>query len=234
MTSSRLSLPLIALASALLLVLAGCSARSSAMRDSLFPGLYASGAEVAPPDPNVRYLRVGHRGSAAYMMLGYVEPSDVGPLEAWYSLSGEVVQFRQGRIVGTAGLSTDWREVRLPPLPDWRAVPPAGVRYTREVDLMPAYRFGRRETLELRPVPPPADARLKRARAADLSWFVEAPVEPGPDTLPSSRYAVDLRQSPPRVVYSEQCISAALCFTFEDWPLPAAPAGGTAKPGGAS
>lgn len=204
-------------------LLAGCSTHSGALFETLWSGVTGVDGASMPLDPQFRYLRVGHGEYSSYMILGFSEQQPVGELEAWYSPAGEVVKFLNGRIVGTAGLPTDWREVRLPPLPGWREVPPEGVCYTREIDQMPAYRYGRAQTLYLRPVPPPADARLVRAQADQLSWFEETPVGGEPDALPPSRYGVDLKQSPPSVVYTEQCVSAPLCFTFERWPVAAQP-----------
>ena len=53
------------------------------------------------------------RKDVAFLVLGYVDTSSDGPVEVWYSGSGEVVRMRHGRVVGTTGLSTDWRAVRF-------------------------------------------------------------------------------------------------------------------------
>lgn len=217
----------------LLVLVVGCTSGADAFRDS-FRGLLPGGeADVPQLKPDLSYLRLGNAGRYAYLGLGYTEAHPAGEIDVWYSAAGEVIKLQGGRVVGTAGLVPDWRAVRLAPLPDWRHIPAAGLSYTREIDQMPGYRFGIRQSLVLRSIPAPTDVSLPRAQPAELSWFEEAQVGASADPLPPVRFAVDLRQTPPRVLYSEQCLTPSLCFSFEPWPATAPPAA-PATPGGAS
>ena len=197
----------------------GCTTGSGAWLESLRAA--SAGEDTAEPrlDPRLTYLRLGNGDHHAYLALGYVDARPGGEVQVWYSAAGEVIKLQNGRIVGTAGLPVDWRAVRLPPLPAWQDIPAAGLRYQREIDLMPGYRYGRVQTLQLRPLPPVQNVALRHAQPAQLRWFEEVDLSDGADRLPPARYAVDLSRLPGQVVYSEQCLSPALCFSFELWPV---------------
>lgn len=218
----------------LALVLAGCGSGSTAMVDVLRAG-YGPSEEVVPTlDPRYVYLRVGTASNyAAYLVLGYVESRPEGERQVWYSATGEVIQLQNGRLVASAGLQQDWRAVRLPPLPAWDAVPEQGLVFQREVDLMPAYRFGRIHHLRLRPIAAPPDVKLFGTPPAALRWYEESSLDEGDDALPPARYAVDAGAVPYKVVYTAQCLSQDLCLTFQPLPPRGAPATPAAVPEGA-
>lgn len=202
------------------------------------PGL-GRGVDDIKLNPKLRYLRVTVRGRVALMVLGYVEPSAEGGIDTWYSAEGEVIRLQNGRIVGTAGLETDWRAVRNFSLPAWKdltggaerdySLSPrkdtaggAAVVYRRERDEMPGYRFGIVQTVSLYPVPVPSNSRLVGVSAAGLRWYEEA-VLGQPDGLPSARFGVDAGEprvtyGEPRVIYGEQCLAQNLCIAWQTWP----------------
>ena len=170
-------------------------------------------------NPSLRYLRVTVRGRVVLMVLGYVEPHPEGQIDTWYSSEGEVIRLQNGRIVGTAGLETDWRAVRNFSLPAWKDLAGrSGVVYRRERDEMPGYRFGIAETVSLYPVPVPSNAKLARLPAAGLRWYEEA-VLGQPDGLASGRFALHVKNGEPRVVYGEQCLLRDLCIAWQTWPV---------------
>jgi hypothetical protein len=152
------------------------------------------------------------------MVLGYVEPDPTGEIEVWYSSEGEVLRLQNGRIVGTAGLVTDWSAVRAPFVPAWKDIfsKPAWI-YERERDEMPSYRFSISERVTLYPVEVPTNAKLFRIRADSLRWYEEA-VSSDPDGLPSARYGLGERDGQWRVVYGEQCLARKLCLAWQVWP----------------
>lgn len=169
-------------------------------------------------NPELRYLRVTVRGRVALMVLGYVEPRPEGPIDTWYSSEGEVLRLQNGRVVGTAGLETDWRAVRNAGLPAWKdMLGRQKVVYRRERDEMPGYRFGIVEDVSLYPVRTPVNAKLARLPAESLRWYEET-VLGAPDGLPSARYALTGKDGQPRVVYAEQCLSQKLCLAWQVWP----------------
>lgn len=208
--------------------------------------LYKGSADSPPPafNPSYRYLRTVINGRTIYMVLGYVDQRAEGPVEVWYSSSGEVVKLLDGRLVGTTGLATDWRDVRFPALPAWPAgaadasapssssasspaASPSAQRFVRERDLMPGYRFGIRDDIVRTAVPPPQKSALTTASAASLRWFEERSASrPAEASVPPARFAISESSGTSRVVYSEQCISSDLCMSFERW-TPATPAAGT-------
>ena len=181
------------------------------------PGLGKNTDDI-PLNPNLRYLRVTTRGRTALMVLGYVEPSAAGNVEVWYSSEAEVLRLQNGRIVGTGGLETDWRAVRVFSLPVWKdVIGRAKVIYRRERDEMPGYRFGIEDTVSLYPVRPPNNAKLVRLPAQDLRWYEET-VQGQPDGLPSARYGLTEKSGEPRVVYGEQCLSQIFCLAWQTRP----------------
>ena len=181
------------------------------------PGL-AKNTDAITLNPRLRYLRVTVRGRVVLMVLGYVEPYPEGEIDTWYSSEGEVIRLQSGRVVGTAGLETDWRAVRNFALPAWKdlAGRPALV-YRRERDEMPGYRFGIAESVSLYPVPVPSNAKAVGLPVDGLRWYEEA-VLGQPDGLPSARFAVHAKDGEPRVIYAEQCLSRSLCLAWQTWP----------------
>ncbi|MDP9930309.1 hypothetical protein J2X90_000033 [Variovorax paradoxus] len=198
--------------------------------------IYGGGAATPEPvfNSNYRYLRVIVGGQTVYMVLGYIDKRPEGAVEVWYSNAGEVVRLLDGRIVGTTGLTTDWREVRFSRLPAWSEAVNASQPKTfeRERDMMPGYRFGIRDEIVQTPIAAPQQAAVAGTAAASLRWYEERSVSrPSSASLPPARFGVSQAGGTPRVVYSEQCISNDLCMSFEQWttsppaPVAAASAG---------
>lgn len=213
----------------------GCSSGSSAMLDAA--RLLYKGQVAAQPDfnPAYRYLRTQIGDRTIFMVLGYIDQRAEGPVEVWYSGSGEVVRLLNGQLVGTTGLSTDWRNVRLTGLPAWTtADAPSGSSqsYTRLRDLMPGYRFGIRDEIVRISIPPPQNSALAGVDPASLRWYEERSVSrPSATSLPAARFGVSRTSETPRVVYSEQCLSSDFCMSFEQWTPPAPAVGRSASSG---
>jgi len=105
--------------------------------------------------------------------------------------------------------------------------PDMPVRFTRERDLMPGYRFGVRDEVRLAAIAPPARSRMVQQHAAPVQWFEESSTTvPAREALPPARFAVTRIDDEPQVVYSEQCLTRDLCLSLERWKP--APAGGAA------
>ena len=225
----RLPWFLLLLSSATLL---GCASANTPVSDafsSLVVQVFASAdAPVlgARLNPAYRYLRVDAQGqSSALLVLGYIDPHPLGPIEVWYSGTGEVLKLQNGRIIATAGLAPDWRSVRFVTAPpQWSAVPAQGDSYQRVRDEMPAHRYGIAERIVVTPVPagPPASVSvtLPSAQARGANWFREdAQGSSGEDALPSAWFAWSNYQGQPDVVYSQQCLSPTFCLQLMRWPL---------------
>lgn len=172
--------------------------------------------------PEFSYLRATFEGRTVFLVLGNVDPHPEGPTEVWYSASGEAVRLRHGRLVGTAGLATDWRAVRLFNAPAWpsaTASSRATARFQRERDLMPGYRSSIRDDVEQRPIEqPPTDTALAGRPASSLRWIEErSSTRPASASLPPARFGLAQVGGRLEVVYSEQCLSRDLCLSFERW-----------------
>ncbi|MET3376936.1 hypothetical protein ABIC89_006016 [Variovorax boronicumulans] len=197
--------------------------------------LYRGESAATQPNfnPSYRYLRATVDGRVLYMVLGYIDQRAEGPVEVWYSGTGEVVRLLNGQLVGTTGLSIDWRDVRLATPPPWQAHTANTTQtYARERDLMPGYRFGIRDDIARTSIAPPTDSALAGVPASSLRWYEERSVSrPVTASVPPARFGVSFASGTPQVVYSEQCISRDLCMSFEQW-TPPAPAAGTAARAG--
>jgi hypothetical protein len=184
----------------------------------------ASAADQAVLRPDYTYLRVHLTWQAPLLVRGYWQQDpDGGQTETWYSAGAEVLRIKDGRMLSTAGLRTDWSAVRYGAVPTWsQAVQSAQTyTYTRQRDQMPGYHFGIQETLQLRPVNPPGGTELKGINPQTLRWFEETVVQVGSGVLlplPPTRYAVQWRQGQATVVYADQCLAPDLCFSWQRWP----------------
>lgn len=198
----------------------GCASGVSPVEETFrFLGSRNAAAENAVLSASHKYLRVVVDGKVALLAQGYLEPHPKGAIEIWYSAHGEVLKLHGGRIVGTAGLATDWRDIRNPDLPKWQSVTDIPSVYEREHDEMPGYRMGIREKVRLRAIPPPTDTSLRNLVADRLSWFEErVEVLDGEREKRPSRYAIELLGIEERVVYGEHCLSEDLCLSWQRWP----------------
>ena len=199
-------------------VLTGCASSTSAVTDSVRLLMAPPAADTAVLNPDLRYLRVTSNKNVAMLALGYVDAMPQPDTQVWYSAKKETVRLWRGRIIGTAGLKVDWRSVRFGEVPSWRSAIAGNAHYQRSRDVMPDYLVDVREEVLIRPVAPPKSSAFIGPSATDLHWFEETTTTHNRATaLPVARFAVDLSGADERVVYSEQCLSATLCMTLQDW-----------------
>jgi hypothetical protein len=204
-------------------MLSGCATSTDAIVQTMQAVVGRSrGADDAKLNPNFRYLRITIDGRVALLALGYLDPHPQGTIEVWYSAEREVVRLQNGRLVGAAGLTTEWRNVVLPELPAWSALAKSvsPLRWERTRDVMPGYRYGLRDSLAIGITPPPARSALLGLEPDQLIWFEERFAGHGSAkiALPPARYAVQLGDGGETVVYGEQCIAPQTCFTWQRWP----------------
>lgn len=226
--------------------LSGCSSTTDAIFDmaKYVGGFGGSDADRARLNPEYRYLRVQIDGRVALLVLGYVDPDPLGPVEVWYSASKEVLRLQHGRLVGATGMTTEWRNVAVKGAPEWTMIRPDGeaVAWSRSVDLMPGYRYGIRHQMSLRRTLPVTRTALRGLDPDKLEWYEESATEvagteisvlrAGSATqaraLPMARYAAQAEPGTPAgvtIVYGEQCLSPDLCFSWQRWPpVPQGPA----------
>jgi hypothetical protein len=169
-------------------------------------------------NPQYRYLRVTVNQKSALLVLGYTEEHQNGPIEIWYSDSGQVLRLQNGRVIGTLGLETDWLNVNYNPLPSWQEIAQySPIPYQRKRDQMPGYRFGILESLSISPIPAPAKSEIVPIPGKELRWYEEVNSN-HPDLSLPSRYAVIETDGGYLVMYGDQCLSSRFCLSWQVWP----------------
>ena len=183
----------------------------------------SSNIDAVKLNPNLKYLRLTVRDRSVLMVLGYLDSTPQGNIETWYSSEGEVLRLMNGRVLSTNGLELDWRNVRYESLPSWSEL--GGLRsnssnfqFARSLDLMPVYKFGVSEIVNLYGVNAPSNSNLAGLPANQLKWFEEK-VKGTAHGLPSARYGLGTKNGQTVVVYGEQCFSSELCFSWQTWPV---------------
>ncbi len=205
------------LATALLVSACGHNSLTRTIWDAI--PAFNDGVDKLGLHPDRQYLRVAVSGRTALMVLGYRDSDPAGWIDTWYSREGETLRLQNGRIIGTAGLETDWRSVRFLNLPTWQTLQQEGRgAFRRERDEMPGYRFGIAEDLNVRRLVLPEDTELLGWEPKELEWFEERKVGAG-GTAPPDLYALTGKGNTLRVVYSEQCLSPTLCLAWQEWPV---------------
>lgn len=200
----------------ILVALSGCAAGTDAIFQTMQSVLRPESAvDRVQLNPRIRYLRVTIHGRVTLVALGYLDPHPSGQIEVWYSGDREVLRLQQGRLAGAVGLVDEWHNVAIPVIPAWSEIArsDAAVKWVRKRDVMPGYRFGVQDSLELRRIDPPPRHALAGLDAGKLTWFEERL-----DSLPPARYAVEITAARETVIYGEQCISRKVCFTWQRWP----------------
>ena len=153
------------------------------------------------------------------MVQGYTERRADGNIEVWYSNGGEVIRLQNGRVIGTAGLVTDWLNVNYMSLPSWQNLTQGfPAIYHRERDQMPGYRFGIKESMRIYPTPAPSNSKMVKAVANNFRWYEEVSQD-SPNNLPSARFAVREIGGVFQVAYAEQCFSENYCLSWQLWPV---------------
>jgi hypothetical protein len=166
--------------------------------------------------PGFEYLLIEIDGRKTAMVLGTREVlSQQGQAqvhERWYSGQREMVHMVNGRLQTAVGLTVEWRQQRSSP-PAWESLAQLGssLTWTRELDVMPGYRFGQADLMQTRVSSAPKGAPTL---PLDIRWFsdwVRSPQALGGDWVFAQHFA--LHQG--KVVYSEQCLSPSVCFKFK-------------------
>jgi hypothetical protein len=183
-------------------------------------GAVSDATLMAPLNPAYRYLRVQLSGGApALLVLGYLESDPGGEVEVWYSARRELIKIQNGRLVGSAGLASDWRNVRYSqPPPAWQALR-GTASYTRWRDVMPGYHYGLVEQLTLQaaetPPPPQVTSLLSPGQVKAYVWYRESGSTP--NALPQAWFALSATE-PRELLYAYQCLTAQLCLQMQAWP----------------
>jgi hypothetical protein len=205
--------------------LTGCAGPGAVALESLVEVVKPSTAVAAAPlNPQYQYLRITSNGKPALMVRGTASPAgqQTGSV-TWYSADKEVLELNQGRITLALGTPVEWRSVQAT-WPTW----PQGTEplvYQRQRDVTAPVRYGLNERIRLQKLnagqprfwlQPPGKAPLP----TELSWYSETmePQTRGEGALPVALFGVQGSGAQARVVYSEQCLSATVCLSLQEWP----------------
>lgn len=193
---------------AVVLVAQGCRS-SNPVYDTLTNVLPWS-KQYASLQPGFEYLWVSAGGKASVMALGSraVRGNDVH--EHWYTGQGEMLYLVNGRVQQALGFTHEVRQQIGAP-PTWAALgqSPQPVQWSRQLDVMPGYRLGVQEYVVSSPMAEPT--RLPDGVPPTAQWYVDAVSSTHANGLPW-RYEQRFARLNDRVVYSEQCVAAALCL----------------------
>lgn len=172
--------------------------------------------------PGHEYILIEVNGRHTGAVLGQrtVTEAPLGQVvdEHWYSAGRELIHLRNGRLHTVWGMPTEWRGQRSSP-PSWPDVQTQALRWSRQRDEMPHYRFGVTDSIQSQAstaVPTSAPASLLRP-GLRVRW-VQDRVESTTAQGQAWAYVQHFALIQDRVVYSEQCIAPQLCLRIRHQP----------------
>jgi hypothetical protein len=181
--------------------------------------------QYASLQPGFEYLWVSFDGKASVMALGAREMRGAAVHEHWYNGQGEMLHLVNGRVQQALGFTHELRQQTGMAPPAWSSFGAAlgqtlgqalgqgqtirPVTWSRQLDVMPGYRFGVKEFVVSRSEAEPA--RLPEGVPAGAQWVadeVQGKKANGSPWVYAQRFAV----ANDRVVYSEQCLAPVVCL----------------------
>ena len=171
------------------------------------------GRQYAELRPGIEYLVVELDGRASVMALGSRRVDGLAPFEDvteyWYNGQGEMLALKNGRIHQAMGMAQEWRSNESKP-PRWReAMPNVLQTWVRRLDRMPGYRYAGQDEITTGLI----DSPQKRPDGvpADVRWVGDVVRSQTREAKPW-QFTQKFALLDDRVVYSEQCISEAICL----------------------
>lgn len=163
--------------------------------------------------PAYDYLLLEFNGRQAQMALGYRAKKNGLLVEHWYA-GGEMLEMRDGRIHKVFGMTHEIRRNTGNP-PSWEALALStqAISWSRQLDLMPGYRFDVQETVSSRKLSPLEALHLPDGLNDKLVWVRDDVQSQDAQGQPWN-YVQLFALLNGRVVYSEQCINEKLCMHF--------------------
>ena len=201
--------------------LSGCTSTGQLWLKTAQAALHGGSNASEPTNPKYQYLRCIINGRTLFLAKGFTDETASGPIETWYSGGGEVIKLLNGRIVGTAGITPEWRNVRYSNAPSWDVMAaaspgPSSMSYTRTRDVMPGYLYGIQDEVQV--------IRLASSTPENMgSVVVEERMTSTAQPLPAALYRLQQQDGHWRVVASKQCLSERFCLTLEQWAPPPVP-----------
>lgn len=198
-------------AACLTALLLGC--RSNPTYDTLTT-LLPWTKQYAAITPGIEYLWVSVDGQASVMALGERTVQGVGAQQSvhehWYTGQGEMLYTVNGRIAQALGFTHELRG-QSPGAPAWRDVlgSTREIQWTRQLDLMPGYRYGVTDTVVTQRTNAPK--HVPEGVPAQAQWVTDLVGSKGDDGL-AWWYVQKFAVLDDHVVYSEQCVAKGLCL----------------------
>ncbi|MDH6525135.1 YjbF family lipoprotein [Polynucleobacter sphagniphilus] len=224
----------------LLLILCACiGGKQTLIWDTFKTGILGTNGLIdeAVLNPNYRYLRAEMNGQSALLVLGYETLKGDFLTETWYSNNKEVIQFENGRLIGTSGLDVNWTDVSLvdaPAItsPDLFPDPSnSSVKSKRNPKLfffrtrsvMPQFLANIHEAVSmqgLNEIPEDAPKILQDPNfRLNLKWVQETVVlQPNNPSVYALRaiYAYDKKTH--AIIFGRQCLTQTSCLSWLRWP----------------
>ena len=166
-------------------------------------------------NPSFEYIDVELDGRKSRLALGYREFVHGRPLEHWYSGAGEMLEMFDGRVNKALGMTLEIRRNKSRP-PAWDSFDDARQTqvWTREIDIMPGYRFGVEDEITTVKLSKENLPVQKSKYPKDAIWFQEQVITKdiqGKTQKFQQLFAVFNN----RVIYSEQCLHENMCMIFQ-------------------
>ena len=164
-------------------------------------------------NPAYDYLVLEFNGRQAQMALGYRQWIQGRMVEHWYA-GAEMLEMVDGRVHKAVGMTHEIRRNTGKP-PRWEALASSAqaVSWSRQLDLMPGYRFDMQETVSSRTLSPSEALLLPDGLNENLMWVRDDVQSQDAQGQPWN-YVQLFALRGGRVVYSEQCINEKLCMRF--------------------
>ena len=166
-------------------------------------------------NPSFEYITVELDGRTSRLVLGYREFVQGKPLEHWYSGAGEMLEMFDGRVHKALGMTLEIRGNKGRP-PAWESFNDTRQTqvWTREIDIMPGYRYGVEEEITTVKLSKDNLPVQKTKYPKDAIWFQDRVITKdiqGKKQQFQQLFAV-LNN---RVIYSEQCLHKNMCMSFQ-------------------
>jgi hypothetical protein len=164
--------------------------------------------------PGFEYLAVNLNGRKTHIALGHRVKQGDTLHEYWYSGEREMMHLANGRIVEVQGMTYEVRATTTE-VPSWQSIADSSqyIVWSRQRDVMPGYRYGLVEYVISQKVTPSAKERdlIKNENAIWVEEEIKSKNTDGKAWIYGDLFAIVNDQ----VIYSQQCVSAALCFTLQ-------------------
>lgn len=204
-----------------LLLITGCEEYTNPELTSL--RLMFQNLNPYAPDPARQSIRLsiwqnGQSGYVQLHLINIVHTPDSAHKPyirlGWYSPNNVNLELCEGQLCGSSGSTQAWRDVVIQNLPNIdQLLAGKTIDWHRTYIAMPDYRWTD-QSLRTEPESNPEPKHLQQLQRGDLRWFKTYLIH-NPDKLPNTLLGIDPKSH--EVVYSDTCLSATYCFSWQTW-----------------